>query len=138
MMNFIDICKKLDEVGFYEISDKLFIKIASSKKDILEKRILIPSDVKKNAEDAYKNRFGDIKYGDSESYELARQLYQRNYLEIDLILEIHEYTVKHRYSRSKSKKQPSYWEYLLRGGDEGRKWASDIIKIYLPKKWKTN
>ena len=27
---------------------------------------------------------------------------------------------------------------LLYGGDDGKKWSSDIIKIYLPKKWKAN
>jgi hypothetical protein len=26
----------------------------------------------------------------------------------------------------------------LHGGEEGRKWASDIVKIYLPKKWRVN
>jgi hypothetical protein len=119
-------------------SKNLTFKIAKSNKSILEKRILIPSDVKKNAEEAYKKRFDEIRFGDHKTYELARQLFQRTYLEIEEILKIHEYTVKNRYIRSKSKKQPSYWEYMLHGGDEGRKWASDIIKIYLPKKWKTN
>lgn len=138
MINFISVCKKLDDFGFYEIADNLFIKTSSSKKDILDKRILIPLDVKNNAEKAYKKRFDEIRFGNDKDYEIARQLSQRNYIELEDIIKIHKYTVKNRYSRSRSEKQPSYWEYMLYGGDEGRKWASDIVKIYIPKKWETN
>ena len=53
-------------------------------------------------------------------------------------LNIHQYTFEKRYSHSKSKENPTYWEWRLYGGDEGKKWASDIIRIYLPKKWKAN
>jgi hypothetical protein len=138
MKSIIDICKFLDENSNYELSDKLFIKFASSKKDILDKRILIPSDVKKIIKEAYDKRTEDIKFGNNASFELAKEFITRTYIELDKVLEIHEYTVKHRNIYSKSKKHPSYWNYMLHGGPEGKKWASDIIKIYLPKKWKVN
>lgn len=138
MNKIVKICELLDQNNQWRLSDEIFTKYASSDKDILKKRILIPSDVKKNAEEAYKKRLEDIRFGKEKDYEIARQLFQRNYLELDEILKIHKYTVENRYTRSKSKKMPSYWEYELYGGEDGRKWASDIIKIYLPKKWKTN
>lgn len=134
----LKICSLLDQKQFYKLSDNLFVKFAEKEKDILEKRILIPNEVKKNAEDAYKERLKDLKFGSQKEYELARLLYTRTYLEIDLILDIHNYTVENRNKHSKSKKNPSYWEWMLHGGDEGKRWASDIIRIYLPKKWKTN
>lgn len=138
MNEIIKLCKELDSKNLFSISDKLFTKFAESQKDILKKRILIPTKVSKEAEDAYKKRFDDIKYGDKDMFEIARKLHQNSYMEIDDIFEIHKYTMKHRFSHSKSKKHPSYWEYQLYGGDEGKNWSSDIIRIYLPKKWKIN
>lgn len=138
MNNFVKLCKILDSLGMYSLSDNIFIKVAEKDKDILDKRIFIPYEVRKVAEEAYKKRLGDIKFGTPKEHEIARQLSTRTYLEISEILKIHEYTVDKRYSHSKSKNNPTYWEYQLYAGDEGRRWASDIIKIYLPKKWKRN
>ena len=131
MNKIIKVCNFLDKHNLFHISDIVFNKFAEKEKDILDKRILIPSEVKKAAED-------ELKFGNNEMYEIARLLSIRTYLEIDLILDIHKYTYEKRYSHSKSKKNPTYWEYQLYGGDDGKKWSSDIIKIYLPKKWKAN
>lgn len=138
MNGIIKICKDLDNKNLFALSDKIFNKFAESKSDILNKRILIPTKVAKEAEDAYKKRFDDIKFGDKDMFEIARKLHQNSYLLLKDVLEIHLYTMKHRFRYSNSKKHPSYWEYLLHGGEEGKKWASDIINIYLPKKWKSN
>jgi hypothetical protein len=138
MDKIVKICDLLDQTNQWRLADEIFTKYASSDKDILKKRILIPSEIKKIAEDAYKQRLEDVRFGKEKDFEIARQLYQRNYLELEEILKIHIYTFENRYKHSKSKKMPSYWEYELYGGDEGRKWASDIIRIYLPKKWKAN
>lgn len=135
---FIKVCKILDENNLFHLSDKLFIKLAESQKDILKKRILIPTKVAKEAEEAYKKRFDEVKYGDKDMFEIARKLHQNSYMEISDILDIHKYTIKHRFTRSRSKKHPSYWEYQLYGGTEGKDWSSDIIRIYLPNKWKIN
>ena len=138
MFNIIKICKVLDDNYNYKLADKIFYKFAISKKNILDKRILIPLDVKKNIETAYNKRYKDVSFGSNAQFEMAKELITRTYIELDKVLDIHEFTVKHRFTHSKSKKHPSYWEYQLHGGDEGKKWASDIIKIYLPKKWKSN
>ena len=42
------------------MSDSLFIKVAEKDKDLLDKRMFIPSEVKKVAEEAYKKRLGDL------------------------------------------------------------------------------
>jgi hypothetical protein len=54
------------------------------------------------------------------------------------VLKIHKYTFEKRFNHSKSDENPTYWEWRLYGGDEGKKWASDIVKIYIPDKWKAN
>lgn len=138
MKSLIKFCKILDDKNLFHLSDKLFVKIAESQKDILKKRILIPTKVAKEAEEAYKKRFDEVKYGDKDMFEIARKLHQNSYMEISDILDIHKYTIKHRFTRSRSKKHPSYWEYQLHGGTEGKDWSSDIIRIYLPNKWKIN
>jgi hypothetical protein len=138
MNKIIRVCNLLDKLYLFSLADKIFLKYAEKEKDIMDKRILIPSEVKKTAEEAYKKRNDELKFGNNEMYEIARLLSIRTYLEMDLILDIHKYTYEKRYSHSKSKKNPTYWEYQCYGGDEGKKWASDIIKIYLPKKWKAN
>lgn len=138
MQRLIKLCSELDSRQLFKLSDSIFFKFAEKEKDILDKRILIPSEVRKNAEDAYKERLKDLKFGSHDEYELARTLFTRTYLEIDKILDIHKYTFENRYKHSKSKKNPTYWEWMLYGGDEGKKWSSDIIRIYLPKKWKPN
>lgn len=135
-MSLVKICCKLDRLGLYHLSDAIF-KIAN-KNNILKKRIYIPQEVKDVAKEAYDKRFDKLKFGNNNQYEIARLLHTRNYLEISSILEIHEYTVDKRYSYSKKGTNPTHWEYKLHGGEEGRRWASDIIKIYLPKKWKIN
>ena len=137
MNSLINICKLLDKLNYFEISDDIFFKQAS-KKSILKKRILIPTEIQKKAEEAYKNRNKEIKYGNQDSYELAKNLYTNVYMDLDDVLKIHKYTMKNRFTHSKSKKQPSFWEYELYGGDEGRIWASNIIRIYLPEKWISN
>lgn len=134
-MSLIKICYKLDKAGYHFVSDKIF-KIAKDK--ILDSRIYIPDEVKAEAKEAYDKRFDSLKFGNNHQYEIARLLHTRNYLELSTILEIHEYTVDKRYSHSKKGTNPTYWEYKLYGGEAGRRWASDIIKIYLPKKWKIN
>lgn len=138
MNTLIKVCKILDDKNLFHLSDKLFIKIAESQKDILKKRILIPTKVAKEAEEAYRKRFDEVKFGDKDMFEIARKLHQNSYMEISDILEIHKYTIKHRFTHSRSKKHPSYWEYQLHGGTEGKDWSSDIIRIYLPTKWKIN
>ena len=138
MKYIFEICEYLDKKFDFELSDKIFTKYAESKKDILKKRILIPSDVKKIIKEAYEKRYDEVRFGNNDMFELAKEITTRSYIELDKILEIHKYTVKHRNTHSNSKKHPSYWTYQLHGGDDGRKWASDIIKIYLPKDWKTN
>ncbi len=57
----------------------------------------------------------------------------RNSIPLKLVLEIHKYTVKKRFTHSDSKKHRTYWEYRLHGGEAGRKWAESIIRSYLPK-----
>ena len=137
MDNLLKICEKLDLLNYQKDSDTIFFKLAS-KQSILKKRILIPSDVQKNAEKAYKDRYKNLVYGNQSMFEIAKDLYTRVYLDLEDVLKIHKYTMKHRFSKSSSKKQPSYWEYELHGGEEGRIWASNIIRIYLPEKWISN
>ena len=137
MDNLLKICEKLDLLNYQKDSDTIFFKLAS-KQSILKKRILIPSDVQKNAEKAYKDRYKNLVYGNQSMFEIAKDLYTRVYLDLEDVLKIHKYTMKNRFSKSNSKKQPSYWEYELHGGEEGRIWASNIIRIYLPEKWISN
>ena len=126
-MSLLKICYKLDRIGLYHLSDAIF-KVANNN-DILKKKIYIPQEVKDIAKEAYDKRFDSLKFGNNNQYDLARLLHTRNYLELSTILEIHEYTVDKRYSYSKKGTNPTHWEYKLHGGEEGRKWASDIIKI---------
>lgn len=135
-MRIVKVCKYLDSVGQYHLSDKLF-KLAK-KDDILEKRIYIPKEVKDIAGKAWKKRFQEVRFGNEKQFDIARKLMLNNYLELKDILEIHKYTVEKRFTYSKSEKNPTYWEYQLHGGEDGRRWASDIVKIYLPKKWRVN
>ncbi len=138
MNKIIKVCNLLDSHNLFSLADKIFHKYAEKEKDIMNKKVFIPYDVRKVAEEAYKKRNDELKFGNPEIHEIARILSIRSYLEIEKILDIHKYTFEKRYSHSKSKKNPTYWEYQCYGGDEGKKWASDIIKIYLPKKWKAN
>ena len=87
---------------------------------------------------AYGHRNKDVKFGTIEDIEIARQLSQRSYLELETVLKVHKITAKKFFSRSKKDKSPTYWEYLCYGGDEGKWWAENIIKIYLRKDWKSN
>ena len=116
---------------FDDLLNKAFIKIAEAK---LDAQIPVPSGVAEIAKDAYDNRYDkDINYGDSDMYETARMLKSRSSVPLKLVLEIHKYTVKHRFTHSDSKKHRTYWEYRLHGGEPGRKWAESIIRAYLPK-----
>lgn len=135
-MGIVKVCKFLDSLGHYRLADDLF-KLAK-KENILDKRIYIPKDIKEIAAKAWKRRFKDIRFGNEKQFDLARKLMLNNYLELKDIMEIHKFTVDKRFTHSKSEKNPTYWEYQLHGGEEGRRWASDIIKIYLPKKWRVN
>lgn len=135
-MNIIKLCKILDDNGLYYVSDKLFKQ--AKKDNMLEKRIYIPKDIKDIAGEAWKKRFQDVRFGNQKQFDLARKLMLNNYMSLEEILEIHKFTVEKRFTHSKSDKNPTYWEYRLYGGEEGRKWASEIIKIYLPKKWRVN
>ena len=111
--------------------DLAFIKIA---KTSLDSQIPVPSGVAEIAKDAYDNRFSkDVNFGDSDMYETGRMLKNRSSVPLKLVLEIHKYTVKHRFTHSDSKKHRTYWEYRLHGGEPGRKWAESIIRSYLPK-----
>jgi hypothetical protein len=87
---------------------------------------------------AYGHRNKDVKFGTVEDIEIARQLSQRSYLELDTVLKIHKITSKKWHSHSKKNDNPTYWEYLCYGGDEGKYWAENIIKLYLTKEWKIN
>jgi hypothetical protein len=135
-MGIVKVCKFLDSLGHYRLADDLF-KLAK-KENILDKRIYIPKDIKEIAAKAWKRRFKDIRFGNEKQFDLARKLMLNNYLELKDIMEIHKYTVDKRFTHSKNEKNPTYWEYQLHGGEEGRRWASDIIKIYMPKKWRVN
>lgn len=135
-MNIIKLCKILDDNGLYYVSDKLFKQ--AKKDNLLDKRIYIPKDIKDIAGEAWKKRFQDVRFGNQKQFDLARKLMLNNYMSLEEILEIHKFTVEKRFTHSKSDKNPTYWEYRLYGGEEGRKWASEIIKIYLPKKWRVN
>ena len=77
-----------------------------------------------------------ISCNNQNDYDMAREINLRVYLSLDDVLRVHQYTYERRYNHSKSDKNPTYWEYRLYGGDEGRKWASDIVRLYLPNKWK--
>ena len=138
MEKIIKICKILDQQHLFKLSDQIFNKYASKDDDILDKKIFIPYEIRKIAEEAYKKRLGDIRFGSQKDYNIAQDLYTRTYLELKDVLKIHKYTFENRYTHSKSDKNPTYWEWRLYGGDEGKKWSSDIVKIYLPKKWKPN
>ena len=116
---------------FDDLLNKAFIKIAEAK---LDAQIPVPSGVAEIAKDAYDNRYDkDVNFGDADMYETARLLKSRSSVPLKLVLEIHKYTVKHRFTKSDSKKHRSYWEYRLHGGEPGRKWSESIIRSYLPK-----
>ena len=135
-MGIVKVCKYLDSIGHYKLSDHLF-KLAKND-TLLEKRIYIPKDIKDIAGKAWKKRFKEVRFGNEKQFDLARKLMLNNYLELKDVLEIHKFTVEKRFTHSKSEKNPTYWEYQLHGGEEGRRWASDIVKIYIPKKWRVN
>ena len=136
MNKYLKVCKILDDNQQYHLSDFVFNKFALSYTEILEKRILVPDAVKHIAKEAYDKRFGEIRFGTQHDYDMAREINLRIYLSLDDVLKIHQFTYERRYNHSKSDKNPTYWEYRLYGGEEGRKWASDIIRLYLPNKWK--
>ena len=138
MERFLKFCSDLDELGFINESDNVFRKYAYSHNELLKKQILIPANVKSIATKAYGYRNKDIKFGTLEDIEVARQLTQRSYLELDTVLKIHKITAKKWHSHSKKDDNPTYWEYLCYGGDDGKSWAENIIKIYLTKEWKIN
>jgi hypothetical protein len=134
MSNFIRICKELDNKGLYKEADKMMLKFAADA--LMSKKILIPSDVKEIAKEAYDGRLGDIRYGTPKQIEIARQLKTRTYMDLRDVLEIFQYTVRNKSAHLKSKKSRSYLEWTLYGGDAGRDWSERIIRIYLPEKWK--
>ncbi len=111
--------------------NQAFIKIADVKMDA---QIPVPNGVAEIAKDAYDNRYSkDVNFGDSDMFEIGRMLKNRSAVSLKLVLEIHKYTVKHRFTHSDSKKHRTYWEYRLHGGELGRKWSESIIRSYLPK-----
>lgn len=132
MEDWIKICFELDKIGDYGQADS-FTKFASS---IMSKQILIPVDVKATAKEAYDDRLGDVKFGTPKQIEMARQIKSRTYLELKDVLEIFEYTVRHKSTHSKNKNSKTYKEWCLYGGDAGRDWSDKIIKLYLPDKYK--
>ena len=138
MERFLKFCADLDELGYFNEADTVFHKYASKHNELLKKQILIPIKVKEIALKAYRNRNKEIKFGSVEDIEIARQLSQRSYLELDTVLKVHKITMKKFFSHSKKDKSPNYWEYLCYGGDDGKHWAENIIKIYLSKDWKAN
>ena len=138
MEKFLKFCADLDELGYFEYADNVFHKYAFTQSELLKKQILIPGQVRSMAVKAYGHRNKDVKFGTIEDIEIARQLSQRSYLELETVLKVHKITAKKFFSRSKKDKSPTYWEYLCYGGDEGKWWAENIIKIYLRKDWKSN
>jgi hypothetical protein len=138
MERFLSFCSDLDELGYLDEADHVFHKYASKHNDLLKKQILIPIKVKEIALKAYKHKNKEIKFGSVEDIEIARQLSQRSYLELDTVLKVHKITMKKFFSHSKKEDSPTYWEYLCYGGDDGKHWAENIIKIYLSKNWKAN
>jgi capsule polysaccharide export protein KpsC/LpsZ len=138
MERLLRFCADLDESGYHKYADTVFQKLAFAKDDLMKKQILIPGQVKTKATKAYGHRNKDIKFGTLEDIEIARQLSQRSYLELDTVLKIHKITAKKWHSHSKKEDSPTFWEYLCYGGDEGKFWAENIIKLYLTKDWKIN
>jgi hypothetical protein len=138
MERFLKFCADLDELGYFKYADNVFNKYAFNQNELMKKQILIPGQVKSVAYKAYGHRNKDVKFGTLEDIEIARQLSQRSYLELDTVLKIHKITAKKWHSHSKKDDSPTYWEYLCYGGDEGKYWAENIIKIYLTKEWKIN
>jgi hypothetical protein len=116
-------------------NDELF-KVAFKKlaADVMKTEISVPNDVSKIAEEAYDKRFSSgVNFGDSDMFELARLLKSRKYLPLSIVLDIHKYTVKHRFSHSDSKTHRTYWEWKLYGGEPARKWSESIVRAYIPK-----
>ena len=138
MERLLKFCADLDELGYFKYADNVFHKYAFTQSELMKKQILIPGQVKTMAVKAYGHRNKDVKFGTLEDIEIARQLSQRSYLELETVLKVHKITAKKFFSRSKKDKSPTYWEYLCYGGDEGKWWAENIIKIYLRKDWKSN
>lgn len=119
-------------------NDKLF-KLAFNKlaADVMKTEISVPDDVAKIAEEAYDKRFNaGVNFGDSDMFELARLLKSRKYLPLSTVLDIHKYTVKHRFTHSDSKSHRTYWEWRLHGGEPARRWSESIVRAYIPKEVK--
>jgi hypothetical protein len=135
-MNLLELCNKLDSFGFYHMSDTLMTRFSMTKQEFMDKRILIPMDVKMNSKEAYDKRLGDLKFGGAESYEFARQLSLNYYVSLEDIVKIHKYLQRNRNSANYSETNPLYWEYQLYGGEEARKWAENMVRIYVPEKWR--
>ena len=138
MEKLLKFCADLDELGYFKYADNVFHKYAFTQSELMKKQILIPGQVRSMAVKAYGHRNKDVKFGTVEDIEIARQLSQRSYLELDTVLKIHKITAKKWHSHSKKDDNPTYWEYLCYGGDEGKYWAENIIKLYLTKEWKIN
>ena len=71
MYKIIDLCKTLDQNKLFQLADKVFEKYAS-RDSILDKKIFIPYEIRKIAEDAYKERLGKINFGSQKDYEIGR------------------------------------------------------------------
>ena len=80
MERFLKFCADLDELGYFNEADTVFLKYAAKHHDLLKKQILIPIKVKEIALKAYREKNKDIKFGSVEDIEIARQLSQRSYL----------------------------------------------------------
>ena len=94
MERLLKFCADLDELGYFKYADNVFHKYAFTQSELMKKQILIPGQVKSLAVKAYGHRNKDVKFGTLEDIEIARQLSQRSYLELDTVLKIHKITAK--------------------------------------------
>ena len=94
MERLLKFCADLDELGYYKYADNVFHKFAFTQSELMKKQILIPGQVRSMAVKAYGHRNKDVKFGTVEDIEIARQLSQRSYLELDTVLKIHKITAK--------------------------------------------